>query len=131
MSEQSNKAATVADRSTDSSSEERAITPRVNIYEDEKGISLFADMPGVSKDRLDIKIDRNSLLIEGRAELATPEKMEALYADIRTTLYRRSFTLSRELDSEKADASLKEGVLTLRIPKRVQYQPRKIEVRMD
>ncbi|MEW8657333.1 MAG: Hsp20/alpha crystallin family protein [Candidatus Thiodiazotropha endolucinida] len=113
------------------SEEERAIRPPVDIHEDEQGITLYADMPGVSKDRLDIKIDRDSLSIEGRAVISTPENMEALYADVQTTRYRRSFTLGGELDSEKADAALKDGVLTLRIPKREQYQPRKIEVRME
>jgi HSP20 family protein len=108
----------------------RAVRPAVDIYEDEKGISLYADMPGVSKDRLEIKIDRDSLSIEGRTELKTPENMVAQYADITTTLYRRNFTLSSELDNEKADASLKDGVLTLHIPKREQYQPRKIEVKV-
>ncbi|MET0063657.1 MAG: Hsp20/alpha crystallin family protein [Candidatus Thiodiazotropha endolucinida] len=111
--------------------EERAIRPPVDIHEDEQGITLRADMPGVSKDRLDIKMDRDSLSIEGRAKISTPENMEAHYADVQTTLYRRSFTLGGELDNEKADASLKDGVLTLRIPKREQYQPRKIEVRME
>ena len=55
--------------------------------------------------------------------------MEALYADVRSTRYQRSFSLSSELDGNKVEASLKDGVLTLRIPKREQYKPRKIEVR--
>jgi HSP20 family molecular chaperone IbpA len=59
-----------------------------------------------------------------------PEGMEPLYADVRSTHYQRSFTLSRELDGDKADASLKDGVLILRIPKWQQYQPRKIEVQV-
>jgi HSP20 family molecular chaperone IbpA len=111
--------------------QERAIRPPVDIYEDKQGITLRADMPGVSKEHLDIKIDRDSLSIEGTAEIATPENMEALYADVQTTRYRRSFTMSSELDNEKADASLKDGVLTLHIPKREQYQPRKIDIRVE
>ena len=58
-----------------------------------------------------------------------PEDMEALYADVRYTRYERSFALSRELDVEKIDGNLKDGVLTLRIPKREEHRPRKIEVR--
>lgn len=109
----------------------RAIRPAVDIFEDSTGITVQADMPGVSRERLDIQVDRDTLAIEGRAEIAMPESMEAIYADVRSTVYQRSFSLSSELDAEKADASLKDGVLTLRIPKREQYQPRKIEVRIN
>lgn len=110
---------------------ERTIRPAVDIFEDQTGITVQADMPGVSHERLDIQIDRDTLAIEGRAEIPMPEGMEAIYADVRTTRYQRSFTLSSELDAGKADASLKDGVLTLRIPKREQYQPRKIEVKVS
>jgi HSP20 family molecular chaperone IbpA len=106
-----------------------AIRPPVDIYEDETGISLYADMPGVAKDRLEIKADRDSLSIEGNAEITTPENMTAQHTDVTTTVYRRNFTLSSELDNEKAEAELKDGVLKLHIPRRQQYQPRKIEVR--
>ena len=111
--------------------QEAVIRPLVDIYEDDSGITLLADMPGVSKDRLDIQIDKATLSIEGEAEISMPEGMEALYADIRSTHYQRSFSLSSELDGEGASANLKDGVLTLQIPKRAQYQPRKIEVRVE
>jgi HSP20 family molecular chaperone IbpA len=107
---------------------ERPMLPAVDIFEDSTGITLQADMPGVSKDRLDIQIDSDTLSIEGKADIPMLPSMEAIYADVRSTHYQRSFSLSRELDGEKVEASLKEGVLTLRIPKREKYQPRKIEV---
>ena len=109
---------------------ERPMRPAVDIFEDESGITLQADMPGVSRERLEIHIDRDTLAIQGEAELPLPEGLEAIYADIRSTRYQRSFTLSHELNGDEAEATLKDGVLTLRIPKRQQYQPRKIEVRM-
>jgi HSP20 family molecular chaperone IbpA len=109
---------------------ERPMIPPVDIFEDSTGITVQADMPGVSKERLEVHIDNETLSIEGRADIQMPEGMEALYADVRSTHYRRNFSLSRELDGDKAEASLKDGVLTLRIPKREQYQPRKIEVRV-
>ena len=107
---------------------ERILRPPVDIFEDSTGITVQADMPGVSKDRLDVKIDNDTLSIEGRADISMPEGMEPLYADIRSTHYQRSFSLSRELDGDKVEASLRDGVLTLRIPRREQYKPRKIEV---
>ena len=72
---------------------------------------------------------RDSLVIEGEAQLEMPEGMEALYADVRSTKYRRSFALSNELDTARIDGNLKDGVLTVRIPKRAERQPRRIEVR--
>jgi HSP20 family molecular chaperone IbpA len=57
-----------------------------------------------------------------------PEGMDAMYADIRSTRYQRTFTLSRELDTERIEAGLKDGVLTLKIPKREEHRPRRIEV---
>jgi HSP20 family molecular chaperone IbpA len=110
---------------------ERAIRPAVDIFEDESGITVQADMPGVSRDRLDVHLDSDSLSIAGDVEITVPEGMDALYADIRSTRYQRSFSLSRELDGDNVEASLKNGVLTLRIPKRAEHKPRKIEVRTE
>ena len=107
-----------------------ALRPPVYIFEDAEGITLEADMPGVSKDRLQLKVDRDSLLVEGDVHFDMPEGMEALHADVRATRYSRNFALSRELDTESIDASLKDGVLRLRIPKRAEVRPRKIDVRV-
>lgn len=108
---------------------ESVLYPPVDICEDAEGIHLQADMPGVSKDRLTVQVDRDRLLIEGEAKIEMPEGMNALYADVRSTRYRRSFTLSSELKSEAIEANLKDGVLSVRIPKREEAKPRKIEVR--
>ena len=108
--------------------QERAIRPAVDIFEDDTGITVHADMPGVSKDRLDILIDSDSLSISGNISIPLPEDMDALYADVRANRYQRSFSLSRELDTDNIDANLKDGILTLRIPKREEHKPRKIEV---
>jgi HSP20 family protein len=110
---------------------EMAIQPLADIYEDDEGITVEADMPGVAKERLNVHVDGDSLLLEGSVQFDLPEQAEALHADIRTTLYRRSFTLSRELETDKIQANLKDGVLTVRIPKRAALRPRKIEVQSD
>jgi len=108
---------------------EAPIRPPVDIWEDKDGITLCADMPGVSKDRLSLRVDGNNLIVEGQVQLELPENAEALYADLRSSLYRRSFSLSGELETGKIEASLKDGVLTVRIPKRAELRPRKIEVK--
>ena len=105
------------------------IRPPVDIFEDAHGIMVVAEMPGVSKDRLNVHADRNSLTIEGEAVVEMPKGMEAIHADVQSTRYSRSFVLSGELETDAIDAKLKDGVLTIRIPKRREFRPRKIEVR--
>jgi HSP20 family protein len=110
---------------------EAVLRPVVDIYEDAEGITLLADMPGVSRERLNLEVDRDALTIEGIAHIEMPEGMEALYADIRSTRYRRSFALSGELDTDAIKASLRDGVLKVYIPKRAEVRPRKIEVHVE
>ena len=105
-----------------------ALTPAVDIVENDVGITLVADMPGVSRERLAVKVDGDTLTIEGSAETAVPEKVDILHSEIRNPYFRRSFTLSRELDPTKIEANLKDGVLRLRIPKAEEARPRRIEV---
>jgi HSP20 family molecular chaperone IbpA len=109
-------------------SNQRPVSPAVDIFEDAGGITLLADMPGVSKDRLDVKLDGDNLSIEGGVELDLPPEMRALWAEVNVPCFRRSFTLSRELDATRIEANLKDGVLTLRVPKQAHAQPRRIEV---
>ena len=111
------------------SERELVVHPPVDIFEDAEGITLKADIPGVSKDRLSIEVDKDTLLVEGSAQIDMPEGMEALYADVRSTRYRRTFALSGELETDNIEANLRDGVLSLYIPKRAELRPRKIEVR--
>ena len=105
------------------------IVPHVDVIEDSAGITLLADLPGVAKDALELKVEGTSLTLEGQIRLDTPQGMGAVFAEVRASRYRRAFTLSRELDSAKIDAQLKDGVLKLRVPKLAEAQPRRIEVR--
>jgi HSP20 family molecular chaperone IbpA len=109
--------------------QELVLAPAVDVFENSHGITVQAEMPGVSKDRLNVQADRNSLLIEGDVVIDMPTGIEALYADVQATKYRRSFVLSGELETDQIEANLKDGVLTVRIPKRAEFRPRKVEVR--
>ena len=110
--------------------EQPAMIPRVDVLEDESGITLFADLPGVPRDALEIHVEGDSLTIEGAVTAATPEAMQAAYAEVRVPHYRRSFSLSRELDGGRIEAQLKDGVLRLRIPKQEHAQPRRVAVKV-
>ncbi len=104
------------------------VRPLVDIFEDETGITLIADMPGVSEERLNLQVDKDTLLIEGEAVLDTPGDLKAVYAEMRTPHFQRNFALSSELDTDAIRAALKDGVLTVRLPKKAMHQPRKIAV---
>jgi HSP20 family molecular chaperone IbpA len=107
---------------------QRAVLPAIDVFEDASGITLLADMPGVPRDQLELKVEGEALLIEGSVQPRTPDGLEAIYAEVRAPRYRRSFTLSRELDTSRIEANLKDGVLRLRIPKQAHAQPRRIAV---
>ncbi|WP_194715683.1 Hsp20/alpha crystallin family protein [Noviherbaspirillum soli] len=110
--------------------QERALLPPVDVVEDGNGITLYADLPGVSRENLSLHLETDSLTIEGKVALDVPQDMQSSHADVTLPRYRRVFTLSKELDAEQASAELKNGVLTLRIPKAQHAQPRRIEVKV-
>lgn len=105
-----------------------ALVPLVDVTEDDNGITLVADVPGASRDTLALDVNGDTLTIEAPISLGEAKDIQAVYAEVRAGRYRRSFTLSRELDSGHIDASLRDGVLTLRIPKSEKARPRRIEV---
>ena len=106
------------------------VLPPVDIAETEAGFVLFADLPGVSKDRLAVRVDGDNLVIEGAVDAPSPENMQILYGEAQFSAYRRQFTLSRELDRSKIQANLNDGVLKLTIPKTEEAKPRRIEVKL-
>jgi len=105
-----------------------AVLPPVDIFEDEVGFTVLADLPGVAKDRLAVRVDGDSLVIEGAAAAPVGADMTLIYGEVLNPLYRRTFTLSRELDPGKIEAKLDNGVLRLTIPKAEEARPRRIEV---
>lgn len=107
-----------------------ALLPPVDVVEDTGGITLYADLPGVPKEKLNLHVEADTLTIEGEVALEVPPGMEVSHVEVDVPRYRRSFTLSRELDSGKVAAEFKHGVLKLRIPKAEHAQPRKVEIKV-
>lgn len=103
------------------------VLPNVNILENKDGYVLQAEMPGVSKDGLDITLEGNELTIEGRRaeDLVTAE---LLYRESRPLNYRRTFKLNPAIDANRIEARIEQGVLTLRLPKLERVKPRKITI---
>jgi HSP20 family protein len=110
--------------------EQPFVVPPVDVFENESGITLLADLPGVSRDRLGVRVDGDNLVIEATASTAWPQDMQLVYGEAQYPSYRRQFTLSRELDPSGIEASLKDGVLKLTIPKLEEAKPRRIEVKV-
>lgn len=103
--------------------------PPMDIFEDDAGITLLADLPGVARENLGVRVDADTLVIEAQASITGPQEMELVYGEAQLPGYRRQFTLSRELDAARIEAQLKDGVLRLTIPKAEAARPRRIEVR--
>lgn len=104
------------------------LLPAVDIVEDQSGITLRADVPGVSKENLNVRVEGGHLLIDAEIAVQVPDNLGVLYAEVRGGAYHRSFALSNELDSSAVEANLKDGVLTIRVPRTERAKPRKIEI---
>ncbi|WP_028630125.1 Hsp20/alpha crystallin family protein [Metapseudomonas resinovorans] len=111
--------------------ETQTLLPRVDVFEDDNGIQLFADLPGVPKERLVVNVEGDTLVLEGEIMPEMSEQLEAVYAEVQLSRFRRAFTLSSELDTTQIDAELRDGVLNLRVPKHAHAQPRKIVVKSE
>lgn len=107
---------------------EAALLPAVDVIEDTGGITLYADLPGVPREKLNLHVEADTLTIEGEIAIPVPEGMEPTHVEVALPRYRRAFTLSKELDAGKVSAELNHGVLKLRIPKAEHAQPRRIQV---
>ncbi|WP_291992856.1 Hsp20/alpha crystallin family protein [Candidatus Accumulibacter sp. ACC003] len=112
------------------SRDDAALLPPVDVIEDASGITLFADLAGVPKDKLQLHVEGDTLTIEGEVDLEIPEGMESSHVEVGRPRYRRVFTLSRELDASKVAAEFKHGVLKLVIPKAEHAQARKVQVKV-
>lgn len=108
-------------------SQERYITPPVDIYETSDGLVVKADLPGVAKDGLDLRVENNLLTIRGKAAHAAPG--DPVYREYGLVNFFRQFELNERVDQGEISAELKHGVLTLHLPKAEEAKPRKIEVK--
>ncbi len=104
-------------------------TPEVDIFETEKAITLMADIPGVTPEKLSIDLRDNILTIIGDVDRAGAAGEEPLVVEYETGRYYRQFTLSEVIDQNKIDANLSQGVLRLSLPKVEKATPRKIAIK--
>jgi len=104
------------------------IAPPVDIFETQDALTVVADLPGVSKDNVDIRVEDDVLTIKGRSNYSPKANM--LREEFKLQGYYRQFQLSDEVDQDKISAESKSGVLTVHLPKAEKSKPRQIKVRM-
>ena len=126
----SSSATPAGTREQQQQTQQRTVVPPVDVFEDEASITLLADLPGVARDQLHVRVDGDTLLLEATASTVGPENMELVYGELQCPAFRRQFTLSRELDTQRIDAQLRDGVLRLTIPKAEEARPRRIQVQV-
>jgi HSP20 family molecular chaperone IbpA len=109
-------------------SNDKFIRPAVNIIETEEGLVLTADIPGATKESLDVNVEKGILTISAPAQHTLPGT--SLYREFELANYYRQFSIPESLDHEKAVADYANGILTLRIPKAEVAKPKRIEVQI-
>ena len=112
----------------DTRSQERYVAPPVDIYETPDGLVVLADLPGVAKEGLDLRVENGLLTIRGKAAHAA--QGEPVYREYELVNFFRQFELNDKVDQRNISAELKNGVLTLNLPKAEESKPRRIDVRV-
>jgi HSP20 family molecular chaperone IbpA len=116
------------DKKQESTVPARSFVPTADIYEAENALTVVLEMPGVNKGNIDIHVEAGVLTIEGRLDFSKYEGMQPVYTEYNIGHYRRSFSLSNKIDQSQIGAEMKDGVLTITLPKAEEAKPRKITI---
>ena len=106
----------------------RVFVPSADIYETQDALTVILEMPGVEKSNVDVRVEDGVLSVVGKLDLSKYQGLQPLYIEYNVGHYSRSFQLSSKVDQSKIAAELKDGVLSLTLPKVEQAKPRNIEV---
>jgi len=106
----------------------RAFVPVTDIFETDQALTLKLEMPGVAKDRVEVRVENDVLTIEGHIDFGVYENLRPLYTEYNVGNYARTFQLSSKIEQDGISAALKDGVMTLVLPKVERAKPRKIPV---
>jgi len=106
----------------------RVFVPATDIFETDEALTVIVEMPGVDKDKVDVKVENDVLIIEGWIDFSRYEGLQPVYTEYNIGNYARSFQLSNKIDQDRISAELRDGVMTLVLPKSERAKPRKITV---
>jgi HSP20 family protein len=107
----------------------RVFVPNADIYEDENELTVILEMPGVDKSNVEISVEGGVLRVGGRLDFSKYQGLQPLYTGYNIGHYSRSFSLSNKIDQNKIAAEMREGVLSLKLPKVAEAKPRTIQVK--
>jgi HSP20 family molecular chaperone IbpA len=116
------------EKKQESTAPARFFVPTTDIFETDQALSLVVEMPGVNKGNVDVRVEEGVLTIQGELDFSQYEGMQPVYTEYNIGHYRRSFTLSNKIDQSRIGAEIKDGVLTLTLPKAEEAKPRRITV---
>ena len=116
------------ERTEEATTQGKYYTPATDIYETETELTVVMEMPGVAREDVDITLEKGRLAVEGRIDFSAYEGLKPAYTEYNVGHFVRAFTLSSKIDQEKISADMQGGVLTLRLPKVEEAQPRRIVV---
>lgn len=106
----------------------RTFVPTSDIFEAEHALTVILEMPGVDKENVEISVESGVLTVAGRVDFSKYEGMQPVYTEYNVGNYRRSFSLSNKIDQSKIAAEMKDGVLTVTLPKAEEAKPRRISI---
>lgn len=106
----------------------RFYVPNADIYETDESLVVVMEMPGASREAVDVALENGTLRVEGRIDFSKYDGLEPIYTEYNVGHYARSFALSDLVDQEHIAAKLEDGVLTLTLPKAASARPRRISI---
>jgi HSP20 family molecular chaperone IbpA len=116
------------DRLQESTTPTRAFMPTADIFETEEALTVVLEMPGVAKDNVDVSVEGGILTVEGRIDFGKYEGLRPVYGEYNVGPFRRSFRLSSRIDQGQINAEMRDGVITLVLPKVEEAKPRRITI---
>lgn len=116
------------DKAQESTTPTRAFIPIADIYESENALTVVLEMPGVSRDNVDVNIEDGVLTVEGRIDFAKYQELQPVYSEYNVGHYRRTFRISSQIDQSGITAEMRDGIITLELPKVEVAKPRRVQV---
>jgi HSP20 family molecular chaperone IbpA len=116
------------DKAQESTTPTRAFVPSADIYESENALTIVLEMPGVSRDNVDVNIEDGVLTVEGRIDFSKYEGLQPVYSEYNVGPYRRTFRISSQIDQSGITAEMRDGIISLELPKAEAAKPRRVQV---